>query len=157
MATQTPSDVQTALTNSSLMSFAESAIKNRYSSPKMTEKNILDIKRGRNPLQELCIDTFVPNGCRLTGGSNAVGAGSEAGGQSEKFASIVLLTGPDHSGKTVYVKQVALITYMAHLGSFVPAESAVIGITDKIITCLQTKESAFMVFLSNPPVLEVSN
>lgn len=67
--------------------------------------------------------------------------------------SMLLLTGPNYSGKSVYLKQVSLITYMAHVGSFVPAESACIGITDKILTRVSTREtvsrsqSAFMVDL----------
>ena len=67
--------------------------------------------------------------------------------------SMLLLTGPNYSGKSVYQKQVALIVYMAHLGSFVPADSAVIGLTDKILTRITTREtvsktqSAFMIDL----------
>lgn len=55
--------------------------------------------------------------------------------------SMMLLTGPNYSGKSIYLKQVALIVYMTHIGSFVPAESAVIGLTDKILTRIQTRES----------------
>lgn len=55
--------------------------------------------------------------------------------------SMLLITGPNYSGKSIYLKQVALIVYMAHIGSFVPAESAVIGLTDKILTRIQTRES----------------
>lgn len=62
--------------------------------------------------------------------------------QEESSApSMILLTGPNYSGKSIYLKQVALIVYMAHIGSFVPAESAVIGMTDKILTRIQTRES----------------
>jgi DNA mismatch repair protein MSH5 len=67
--------------------------------------------------------------------------------------SMILLTGPNYSGKSVYQKQVALAVYMAHIGSFVPAEAAVIGITDKILTRITTREtvsktqSAFMIDL----------
>jgi DNA mismatch repair protein MSH5 len=63
------------------------------------------------------------------------------------------MTGPNYSGKSVYLKQVALIVYMAHVGSFVPAERATIGITDKILTRISTRESiskvqsAFMIDL----------
>ena len=64
---------------------------------------------------------------------------------------MILLTGPNYSGKSVYQKQVALAVYMAHIGSFVPAETAVIGLTDKILTRITTREtvsktqSAFMI------------
>ena len=65
--------------------------------------------------------------------------------------SMILLTGPNYSGKSVYQKQVALAVYMAHIGSFVPADTAVIGLTDKILTRIATREtvsktqSAFMI------------
>ena len=54
---------------------------------------------------------------------------------------MLLMTGPNYSGKSVYLKQTALIVYMAHIGSFVPADSAVIGITDKILGRIATRES----------------
>ena len=64
-----------------------------------------------------------------------------------------MMTGPNYSGKSVYLKQIALIVYMAHIGSFVPADSAKIGFTDKILTRIATREtvskmeSAFMIDL----------
>ena len=67
--------------------------------------------------------------------------------------SMLILTGPNYSGKSVFLKQSALIVYMAHLGSFVPAQAAAIGITDKILTRISTRESvskiqsAFMIDL----------
>ena len=66
---------------------------------------------------------------------------------------MLVLTGPNYSGKSVYLKQVALIVYMAHIGSFVPADSAKIGLTDKILSRVTTREtvsraqSAFMIDL----------
>lgn len=66
---------------------------------------------------------------------------------------MLMMTGPNYSGKSVYLKQVALIVYMAHIGSFVPADSAKIGLTDKILTRIATREtvskmeSAFMIDL----------
>ena len=67
--------------------------------------------------------------------------------------SMLMMTGPNYSGKSVYLKQVALIVYMAHIGCFVPADRAVIGLTDKILTRIATREtvsklqSAFMIDL----------
>ncbi|KAF3312754.1 MutS protein msh5 [Orbilia oligospora] len=67
--------------------------------------------------------------------------------------SMMIVTGPNYSGKSVYLKQVALIVYMAHIGCYVPAEHATIGLTDAILTRIQTKESvtktqsAFMIDL----------
>jgi len=66
---------------------------------------------------------------------------------------MLVLTGPNYSGKSVYLKQVALIVYMAHVGCFVPADSAKIGLTDKILSRVTTREtvsrvqSAFMIDL----------
>lgn len=66
---------------------------------------------------------------------------------------MLVLTGPNYSGKSVYLKQVALIVFMAHVGSFVPADSATIGLTDKILSRVATREtvshtqSAFMIDL----------
>ena len=71
----------------------------------------------------------------------------------ESGPSMLVLTGPNYSGKSVYLKQVALIIFMAHVGCFVPAESAKIGLTDKILSRLTTREtvsraqSAFMIDL----------
>ncbi|KAJ3088949.1 MutS protein msh5 [Quaeritorhiza haematococci] len=78
----------------------------------MTEENVLHIEKGRHPLQELCVDVFVPNDTHL--------------GDPPKERKAMLLTGANFSGKSIYLKQVALITYMAHIGSFVPAERATI-------------------------------
>ena len=68
-------------------------------------------------------------------------------------ASTLILTGPNYSGKSIYLKQVAIIVYMAHIGCFVPADAATIGLTDKILTRIATREtvskmqSAFMIDL----------
>ena len=67
--------------------------------------------------------------------------------------SMLMMTGPNYSGKSVYLKQIALIVYMAHIGCFVPADRATIGLTDKILTRVATREtvskfqSAFMIDL----------
>lgn len=73
--------------------------------------------------------------------------------ESMEGPSMLIMTGPNYSGKSVYLKQNALIVYMAHIGSFVPADSATIGLTDKILTRISTRESvsrnqsAFMIDL----------
>lgn len=72
---------------------------------------------------------------------------------SRLLCNLLVLTGPNHSGKSVYIKQVALIVYLAHIGSFVPADEAAIGITDQILTristreCVTENESAFAIDL----------
>ena len=117
----------------------------------------------RHPIQCLTVPSYVPNDTLLYGGATNTHAQdnhNEDQPQSTQNAvaptqraTMLLLTGPNYSGKSVYLKQVALITYMAHVGSFVPAEAARIGITDKILTRVATREtvsrsqSAFMVDL----------
>lgn len=101
----------------------------------MTRDNVVRINNGRHPLQELVVPSFVPNGCDLLGGA---GISSPAVCEQTRMLA---LTGPNHSGKSIYLKQVAIIVYLAHVGSFVPADEATIGITDKILTRISTRES----------------
>ncbi|KAI6147241.1 muts domain V-domain-containing protein [Pisolithus tinctorius] len=142
-----------------LLAFAEAARSFNYRRPRMVEGSIMDIVQGRHPLQELVADAFVPNDARLVGG---IGFGQSyvpddafSVADGLPFNSVVLCTGANACGKSVYLKQVALIQYMAQvICSFVPAESATLGIVDKIFTRIQTKESvskvqsAFMIDLS---------
>ncbi|OCH92840.1 hypothetical protein OBBRIDRAFT_725988 [Obba rivulosa] len=142
-----------------LLSFAEASHAYGYRRPEMTEDNILDIKQGRHPLQELVVDTFVPNDAFVIEGA---GLGSDAAPntdrdvlEEQKYNSIVVCTGANACGKSVYLKQVGLIQYMAQVHiCFVPAESATLGIVDKILTRIQTRESvskvqsAFMIDLN---------
>lgn len=83
------------------------------------------IVRGRHLLQELSVNTFIPN-------DTHIGCGT---------GMIKLITGPNFSGKSVYMKQVGLITLMAHIGSFVPADSAAIPLVDRIFTAMATINS----------------
>ncbi|KAM0790292.1 hypothetical protein ACM66B_005594 [Microbotryomycetes sp. NB124-2] len=146
-----------------LMSFAEAARLNNWTQPEMCPEPICLIRNGRHPLVQLCVDTCVPNDCVLAAGH---GLPSEADEEKEfdleddkdrddkpevdedeegylrDDLSMMLVTGANYSGKSVYLKQVALITYMAHLGSFVPADAATIGLTDRILTRVSTRESA---------------
>lgn len=122
-------------------------------------------------LQELLVSSFVANETNLRGGegyeeaASDSGQGCEYGRQTlasptsgrayahDDIPSMLILTGPNYSGKSVYLKQVALIVYMAHVGSFVPADAAKIGLTDKILSRVTTREtvsyfqSAFMIDL----------
>ena len=107
----------------------------------MSDRAVLDVEKARHPLQELCVDTFIPNDIRL-----GVEDGPDAG--IHGIIVIILwnlntsqLTGPNCSGKSIYLKTAALIVFMAHIGSFVPARRALVGITDKIFTRIQTRES----------------
>ncbi|XP_059469871.1 mutS protein homolog 5-like [Neocloeon triangulifer] len=120
-----------------LSAMAVAALENNYVRPVLTEERVMEIKNGRHPLQELCVSDFVPNDTDAT--------------KSEMRMKI--LTGANASGKSVYLKQVALISYMAHIGSFVPATSAKIGLLHEVFTRIQTVESisstlsAFMIDL----------
>jgi DNA mismatch repair protein MSH5 len=73
----------------------------------MTEENIIHIVGGRHPLQDLVVSTFVENDTYLVGGQDT---------PEKDGASVILLTGANYSGKSVYLKQVALIVFMAHIG-----------------------------------------
>ncbi|KAK7681540.1 hypothetical protein QCA50_015272 [Cerrena zonata] len=143
-----------------LLSFAEASRAYGYTRPEMTDENVIDIRRGRHPLQELVVDTFVPNDAYIVGGDYTPRENDDQESDSEetegdrKAHSVVVCTGANACGKSVFLKQVALIQYMAQIGCFVPAERARLGIVDKIFTRIQTKESvskvqsAFMIDLN---------
>ncbi|CAM9190733.1 unnamed protein product, partial [Chrysoparadoxa australica] len=107
-----------------LLSLASAAVELRFTRPSVVDEDVLMIKNGRHPLQELTVETFIPNDTYISSGS-----------------SVGLITGANFSGKSVYIKQVGLMVILAHVGSFIPAEKAVIGITDKIFTRISTVES----------------
>ncbi|XP_022087928.1 mutS protein homolog 5-like isoform X2 [Acanthaster planci] len=108
-----------------LLSLAAAARDQNYIRPDLTEDNIIHISGGRHPLQELCVTPFVPNDTF----------------SGDKYGKMKFLTGPNASGKSVYLKQVGLIAFMSHIGSFVPAEGATIGMLDGIYTRVHTLES----------------
>lgn len=119
-----------------ILAMALAAEKYNWTAPKLTARNgVLEINKGRHPLQELVVPSFIPNDCHL------INEGSDDDRLHQVQTPCLVLTGPNHSGKSVYLKQVALIVYLAHTGSFVPAELAVIGITDRILTRISTRES----------------
>ncbi|KAG1096434.1 hypothetical protein G6F42_018369 [Rhizopus arrhizus] len=148
-----------------ILSLALVALRFNYVKPHLTLDNTLDIVKGRHPLQELSVDIFIPNHTHLKSGqgfkgqrpnahyssvfdslrnaasSSRLNSSSRNRSVDDDINSIQVVTGANFSGKSVYLKQVALITYMAHIGSFVPAERATIGITDKVFTRIQTSES----------------
>ncbi|KAI1094799.1 muts domain V-domain-containing protein [Rostrohypoxylon terebratum] len=115
--------------------------------PEMTTQNVIHIQGGRHPLQELVVPSFIANDCHISGGPGhqdgnvANDNPSEVERNSIEDPSTLVLTGPNHSGKSVYLKQVALIVYLAHIGCYVPAERAQIGITDRILTRIATRET----------------
>lgn len=120
-----------------LASFAQVAEDMNYCMPIVDDKGIIDIKNGRHPVIEkiMGVGTFVENDTHLDKNDNR----------------LAIITGPNMAGKSTYMRQVALITLMAQVGSFVPAESANIGVVDKIFTRvgasddLSMGQSTFMV------------
>lgn len=114
--------------------------------PTVTDtSNIIDIQNGRHPLQELAVSHYIPNDCYLGSCSSLDGDVSEEVEKPDDLScqhtNVLVLTGPNHSGKSIYLRQVALIVYLAHIGSFVPAQRATIGLTDTILTRMTTNES----------------
>lgn len=121
-----------------LMSFATVAVENKYVCPDINDSLVVDIRQGRHPVieKQLALDEeYVPNDVLL-----------DNNGQQ-----IIILTGPNMAGKSALLRQTALIVLMAQMGSFVPAESASIGVVDKIFTRvgasdnISVGESTFMV------------
>ena len=120
-----------------LSALALVAERNNYCRPSINEKGVIDIKNGRHPVVENMInnDMFIANDTYL----------------DNKKQRISIITGPNMAGKSTYMRQTALIVLMAQIGSFVPAESAKVGIVDRIFTRvgasddLASGQSTFMV------------
>ncbi|MEW6142142.1 MAG: DNA mismatch repair protein MutS [Chloroflexota bacterium] len=116
---------------------AEAAARYGYVRPEVTGNDVISIRAGRHPVVERFLggDGFIPNDAYLSG----------------RDTQVIILTGPNMSGKSTYLRQVALIVLMAQVGSFVPAQSARIGIVDRVFTRIGAQEdlaagqSTFMV------------
>ena len=121
-----------------LQSFAEVALANNYCRPELSDDTVIDIKEGRHPV----IETQLPLGEQYV--SNNVHLDSET-------QQIIIITGPNMSGKSALLRQTALIVLMAQIGSYCPANAAHIGMVDKIFTRvgasdnISSGESTFMV------------
>lgn len=120
------------------LSFAQTARQYNYHRPNLIDEPVLDIKNGRHPVIEQQLppgEAYVANDLVL----------------DKEAQQMIILTGPNMSGKSALLRQAAIITLMAHMGSFVPADAATIGLTDKIFTRvgasdnLSGGESTFMV------------
>lgn len=131
---------KTAKAVAALDAFASLALvaeRNNYVRPKINEKGVIDIKEGRHPVVERMIpnEMFISNDTYL----------------DDKKRRISIITGPNMAGKSTYMRQTALIALMAQIGSFVPAKSANIGLSDRIFTRvgasddLASGQSTFMV------------
>ncbi|KAF5544816.1 mating type 1-2 [Fusarium napiforme] len=118
-----------------ILALALGAEKYDWHAPQMVEASIIHIEEGRHPLQELVVPAFIPNPCHLFTGTSTITEAQDGSPQA------LVLTGPNHSGKSVYLKQTAIIVYLAHIGSFVPAVQATIGLTESILTCISPRES----------------
>ncbi len=120
-------------------SLAEVAVSNKYVMPTICDDSIIRIINGRHPIVERSLrNRFIPNDVTMDTSENR----------------LLIITGPNMAGKSTYMRQVALITLMAHIGSFVPADEAEIGIVDRIFTRigasddLASGQSTFMVEMS---------
>lgn len=100
-----------------MQSFTKATSENNYVRPKLNTEHILEIKNGRHPVLDVSIDNYIPNNTILN-----------------KDTFIELITGPNMSGKSTYMRQVALISIMAQIGCFVPASSANLPVFDAIYT-----------------------
>lgn len=116
---------------------AELAARRGWVRPEMTDQIVLDIEEGRHPVLDSMLPQgeFVPNDCRA----------------SAEDGMLMIITGPNMAGKSTYIRQIALLTLLAHVGSFVPAKRATIGLTDRIFARvgasdeLSRGQSTFMV------------
>ena len=121
-----------------LLCFAQLAIKNHYAKPELNKQKVLDIKGGRHPVIEKRLpvgEDYITNDVFLDNDTQ----------------QIIIITGPNMSGKSAILRQTGLIVLMAQMGSFVPAKAATVGLVDKIFTRvgasdnLSSGESTFMV------------
>lgn len=129
-----------------LLAFAKIAVKNAYCRPVLDDSTLLDIREGRHPVIESQLaagDQYVPNDVYL----------------DSETTQIMMITGPNMSGKSALLRQTALIVLMAQMGSFVPAKSARIGMVDKLFTRVGASdnisggESTFMVEMNETALI----
>jgi DNA mismatch repair protein MutS len=123
-----------------LQSLAETASRHGYACPEIDGGGVIDIRDGRHPVLELVpvVDQFVPNDCRI----------------DVENEQVLIITGPNMAGKSTYIRQAAVITLMAQMGSYVPARSARIGVVDRLFSRVGASDdlargrSTFMVEMS---------
>lgn len=111
------------------VALATVAKENKYCRPQISEDGALIVKDGRHPVIEaISRERFVPNDCNLDGGENRT----------------MIITGPNMAGKSTYLRQVALIVLMAHMGSFVPAAMASVPLCDRIFTRIGASDNLIL-------------
>jgi DNA mismatch repair protein MutS len=129
-----------------LLSFAKIALQQKYVRPEIDDSTVIDVRGGRHPVIETQLpvgEQYIPNDVYL----------------DNEEVQIILITGPNMAGKSALLRQTALITLMAQMGSFVPAESARIGLVDKIFTRVGASdnisggESTFMVEMNETALI----
>ncbi|HET9532258.1 MAG TPA: DNA mismatch repair protein MutS, partial [Blastocatellia bacterium] len=108
-----------------LLSLAEAAARRNYCRPQLTEDDEIWIKSGRHPVIEASGERFIPNDTYLNNSTNR----------------LLIITGPNMGGKSVFLRQTALITIMAQIGSFVPADEARVAMIDRIFTRVGASDS----------------
>ncbi len=112
-----------------LVSLAVVAKENKYCRPEITESGALDISEGRHPVVEaISKERFIPNDGLLDGGENRA----------------MIITGPNMAGKSTYLRQIALIVFMAQVGSYVPAKAARVPICDRIFTRIGASDNLIL-------------
>lgn len=110
-----------------ILAFASCAIDYNYVRPVVVpaNENCIHIRNGRNPLQEIIVETdFIPNDTMIT-----------------SDCRVNVVTGPNFSGKSCYTRQVGVLTFMAHIGCFIPCDEARISITDQILARFSSVET----------------
>ncbi len=128
-----------------LLSYADLAMEHGYVKPAMNDGTEIEISAGRHPVVEAAVgsEPFVPNDSRL----------------DCEHSQLLIITGPNMAGKSTYLRQVALISLLAQIGSFVPAQSAKLGVVDRIFTRvgamddLATGQSTFMVEMTETALI----
>ena len=128
------------------MALAHHAYFNQWVAPELIEGPMIHIIQGRHPIVERTIERFTPNDCQL-----------------DPLRRMLLVTGPNMGGKSTYMRQVALIVLLARMGSFVPAQSAQIGLIDRIFTRIGAADdlaggrSTFMVEMTEAATILASS
>ncbi|CAI1926602.1 hypothetical protein SEUBUCD646_0D00950 [Saccharomyces eubayanus] len=122
-----------------LISFSQVCMERNYVEPQLVEDTcVLEIINGRHALYETFLNNYIPNSTIVDGGLF-----SDLSWCKNDKERIIIITGANASGKSVYLTQTGLIVYLAQIGCFVPAERAKIGIVDKILTRIRTQETIY--------------
>jgi DNA mismatch repair protein MutS len=140
-----------------LLAFADKAALRGWVAPEVVERPVLSIEQGRHPVLDEILggggggEGCVANDCGLGEVTKSQASEDSSTGTSPTTSSLALITGPNMAGKSTYIRMVALLTILAHAGSFVPASAMTVGVTDRIFTrigaddALHAGQSTFMV------------